>query len=260
MLQRARSSKSKSFLREIVDALVLIENKKIKEYFLKKMQEVSLKREDTNTLFTGEKALKSEFLAYLKQLGYVRTANVWARGIPMDRKAIDELLFLLQQRLFKKSIQGVLELHLQDRNINSPHFQFVGIRCEEAESIIAYTLVELSYETSMQSALSKKNFVPYYEENPQERVQDLETSLEYYRKKRQEKEQDFNKFDEIVEETKALLRQLDEILKETKTLLRQFETIREGISETAQNSQEYISDLQSKSHHLKRLRMRIGRR
>ena len=63
MLQHARSSNSKSFLRELENALVLIQDEKNKHYFLQKMQEVFLKRNDPTITLTGEKALKSEILA-----------------------------------------------------------------------------------------------------------------------------------------------------------------------------------------------------
>ena len=64
MLQHARSSNSKSFLRELENALVLIQDEKNKHYFLQKMQEVFLKRNDPTITLTGEKALKSEILFY----------------------------------------------------------------------------------------------------------------------------------------------------------------------------------------------------
>lgn len=162
MLQPARSSDSKSFLRELEDALTLVKDDKARKYFLNQMSEVLKKRKDTSSIFTGEKDLKSELLSYLKQFGYVKTANVWARNVPMDRSAIDKFLVILQQRLLDNDIQGILELHLQDREINSPHIQFIGIRTNEAEVIIAQTLVEFKYEISMESALGKKDFIPYY--------------------------------------------------------------------------------------------------
>lgn len=255
MLQSARSSNSKSFLREIEDAIVLVENQKDKSYFLDKMTEVFTKRKDPNTLFTGEKSLKAELLVYLKALGQLRTANVWARNIPMQRSAIDECLALLQERLKAEGIQGILELHLQDREINSPHFQFVGIKSEMAESIIAHTLVELGYEISVESALSKKDFVPYYEENSKARVQDLNTLLEYYEKKRLDKE---TRQEEEFENEFAL------IAKQTKELLEQFKAKRTRLSQRVStlqtNLSEYKAHLQSKDYHLKRIRKRLRRR
>lgn len=258
MLQSARSAESKSFLREIEDALVLIKDEKAKEYFLKQMREVFTKRNDPNTLFTGERNLKAEFLAYLKQKGFVRTANIWARNIIVEQEAIDNLLRLLQQRLLERDIEGVLEIHLQDREINSPHIQFVGIKCEEAESIIAHTLVELKYETSVESALSKKHFTPYFESNPKARVQDLNTIIDYNEKQKERKEFQAD------EEIEKLLMELENSFQETATLFGKFTTsvknLKQRVESFKENITEYKLNLQSKNHNLKRLRKRIGRR
>ncbi|MBX7491286.1 hypothetical protein [Helicobacter turcicus] len=255
MLQRARNAESKSLLREIENALVLIENDKDKDYFLERFNEVFLKRQDSKILFTGERDLKSELLAYLKQFGYLRTANVWARNIPMDRELINALLGILQERLLAAGIQGVLEIHLQDREINSPHIQFVGIRCEEAEVIIAQTLVELKYELSMESALSKKDFMPYYEINSKARVRNLEDEIKYIKelKKRQEEEREERAEEEFLK-----------IAKEAREYLKQIKTKRENLAQRMEqlstNLTAYKQGLQSKKYRLKRLRRRIGKR
>ena len=261
MLQSARSAESKSFLREIEDALVLIKDEKAKEYFLKQMREVFTKRNDPNTLFTGERNLKAEFLAYLKQKGFVQTANIWARNIIVEQEAIDNLLRLLQQRLLERDIEGILEIHLQDREINSPHIQFVGIKCEEAESIIAHTLVELKYETSIESALSKKHFTPYFESNPKARVQDLNTMIDYNQKQKEQKERREFEFDEEIEE---LLMELENSFQETATSFNKLTTSVNNLTQRLESFKESITqyklNLQSKNHNLKRLRKRMGRR
>lgn len=253
MLQHARSSNSKSFLRELENALVLIQDEKNKHYFLQKMQEVFLKRNDPTITLTGEKALKSEILAYLKENGYVQTANVWARNVPMDRKELEELLVILQTRLLQNNIQGILELHLQDREINSPHFQFVGLNSQMAESIIAHTLVELDYETSMESALSKKDFIPYFNQNSKARTQDLNTMLEYYEKRAKHSL-----------ELDELLKELERISKESRVLLEELKNKRRKLNQQTQSLQErldaYRMNLEHKNFHYKRLRRRIGRR
>ncbi|WP_290880651.1 hypothetical protein [Helicobacter sp.] len=258
MIQNARSAESKSFLREIEDALVLIKDEKAKQYFLTQMQEVFVKRNDPNTLFTGERNLKAEFLAYLKQKGYVRTANIWARNIIVTQEAIDELLSLLQQRLLERDIEGVLEIHLQDREINSPHVQFVGIKCEEAESIIAHTLVELKYETSVESALSKKHFLKVFLVNPKARVQDLNTMIDYNQKQKEKREF------EADEEIEELLMEFENSFKETATSLNKFTTsvknITQKIESFKENITQYKFNLQSKNRNLTRIRKRIGRR
>ncbi|MCR2108468.1 hypothetical protein CUPS4066_07100 [Campylobacter upsaliensis] len=255
MLQSARSSDSKSFLRELEDALVLIDNEKDKNYFLKQMQEVFRKRKDSFTTLTGEKALKSELLSYLKEKGYVQTANVWARSVPMDRNKLDELLALLQTRLRENHIEGILEFHLQDREINSPHFQFVGLNCKFAESIIAHTLVEFAYETSIESALSKKDFMPYYKENPKARVQDLNTALEYYERKKK---------GIITPYEDTLLDALEEASEELKRMFESFQNKRIKLTQNMQNLQTKLNDykahLRSKNQHYKRLRRKKRRR
>ncbi|MCW1538492.1 hypothetical protein OLR75_10725, partial [Campylobacter jejuni] len=58
--------------------------------------------------------------------------------------------------LLNNNIQGIVELHLQDREINSPHIQFIGTEAEKAEYIIATILVNLKYETSIENAIGKK--------------------------------------------------------------------------------------------------------
>lgn len=254
MLQSARSSESKSFLREILDALVLIKDNKVRNYFLNKMLEVLKKRKDENEIFTGEKALKSELLAYLKQFGYIRTANVWARNIPIDRKAINEFLAVLQQRLLDKDILGILELHLQDREINSPHIQFVGIKADEAEVIIAQTLVDFKYESSIESALGKKNFIPYYKISPQSTTQSLEDMLEY--KKIQEEYKEKLKREEI----DKFIEEFDKNLEELRKILREAKLFRKNLSERMTKLEEYRINLQNENHRLRRLRMRISRR
>lgn len=237
MLQHARSSNSKSFLRELENALVLIQDEKNKHYFLQKMQEVFLKRNDPTITLNG----------------YVQTANVWARNVPMDRKELEELLVILQTRLLQNNIQGILELHLQDREINSPHFQFVGLNSQMAESIIAHTLVELDYETSIESALSKKDFIPYFNQNSKARTQDLNTMLEYYEKRAKHSL-----------ELDELLKELERISKESRVLLEELKNKRRKLNQQTQSLQErldaYRMNLEHKNFHYKRLRRRIGRR
>lgn len=145
ILQAARSEESRSFLRELEFFLVLIGNPKARNYFLKSLGQVNAKRSGSSgssSKQTGEKNVKSEILAYLRQKGYVQTANIWARALSMDKEDINELLKILQIRLLQEGVEGILEVHLQDREINSPHIQFVGMNAPKVEVIIAQTLVE----------------------------------------------------------------------------------------------------------------------
>lgn len=167
MLQSARKPHSKSLLRDLEYSLVLIENNKDRQYFLQELKEVYQKQKEQPLKHSGAKKLKSELLYYLKQQDSIQTANIWARNLTMDKAEIKQLLEILQYKLSYNKIQGILELHLQDREINSPHFQFVGNQAEQAEQIIAQTLVQMNYELNMENALSKKNYKPYYTENEQ---------------------------------------------------------------------------------------------
>lgn len=255
MLSKARSSNSSSLLREMEDALVLIKNDEDREYFLNKILDTFTKKNNPDIFHTGEKDLKTELLAYFKQKAYVRTANIWARNIPMDREAINELLALLQQRLLENNIQGILELHLQDREINSPHIQFVGIKAELAERIIAQVLVDFKYEISLESALGKKDFIPYYEQNSKARVQELETMLEYKeRKKKQEKIIDEKEIDELMQKFDLELKNLEKTLNKIKSNRQNF------MKKIEVKFQDYRQDLAKKRRKLKIIRMKRKRR
>lgn len=186
MLQPPRSSNSRSFLREAKDSLVLIENDKEREYFLRQINDLINKRESL-AKFTGAKALRKELLAFLKQRGEVRTANIWARDLLLERDAINELKKALSDKLLENNIQGILEIHLSDREINSPHIQFVGNNANEAERLIADELLKRGYESSLESALSKKEkepFIPYFEINPKATIEKLEEGIEATKKQK----------------------------------------------------------------------------
>ena len=187
MIQQARGSDSKSFLRELEFMTLLIQNKKDREYFLKKLSALYKKRNESigTNAKTGATSLKTELLAYFQSKGSVETANIWARALPYNEKSINNLLLILQKQLMKQRIDGVLEVHLQDREINSPHIQFVGNNAAKAEQIIAMILVHLKYETDMESALSKKRFTPYFETNdkaPYPKYNELRNKIDYYKK------------------------------------------------------------------------------
>lgn len=244
MLSPSRSSNSKSFLREAEYALMLIANEKARKYFLEKLQQVFEKRKDPKATLTGEKALKTEILAYLHQKGELKTANVWARNIILENESIDKLLALLQERLMSEDIEGVLELHLQDREINSPHIQFVGIKSERAEQIIANTLVELGYEQDLENALAKKMpFVPYYEENEKARTKDLKTELLH----KQKIEEQYLEWDSIFKRAERILSRSRELLKKGKEQ-------RIAMEERLRSLREFKQNLRSKGRKLRRLR------
>ena len=135
---------------------------------------------------------------------------MWARALSIDRKDINNLLHILQSRLLAQGIEGICEVHLQDREINSPHIQFVGTRADEAESIIAHTLVELGYESSVENALSKKDFRPYFKINakaPHPKHNDIDKQIAYHRSIRKKQISD-DEIDKLLEKFEARLESL----------------------------------------------------
>lgn len=186
MIQKARSADSHSLLRELEFMSLLIQNSKDRNYLLKKLNEIYKKRNEAmgaSGIRTGIKDFKEILLAYLNAKGEVETANIWARALPYNEKAIKDLILIIQNQLMKQNIEGVLEVHLQDREINSPHIQFVGNNADKAEQIIATILVKLKYEIDMENALGKKHFTPYYEINAEAKYpkyDDLKNTISYY--------------------------------------------------------------------------------
>lgn len=225
MIQQARSALSKSLLREAKDALVLIQEKKTRDYFLEKISQMIKNREDPNELFTGERVLKEQLLAYLKQQGEIKTANVWARNLIVNFSNISQLKDILTNKLMQENINGILEIHLQDREINSPHIQFVGTKAEQAEYIIAQTLVELKYELSLESAMSKKNFIPAFKQDNSLRVNDLETNLLINEEKKYSKlEENYDDFlTEFKKQNLRTIQQIDFICNDLKDKIKSFE-------------------------------------
>lgn len=240
MIQKARSDKSRSLLRELEFALILVENDKARNRFLNNLGEVLKKRKSLDANKTGERDSKSEILAYLRQKGYVKTANVWARALDFDKKSINNLLGILQTRLMEEGVEGVLEIHLQDREINSPHIQFVGTQAEKAEVIIAQALVELKYETSIENALSKKDFVPYYSYND--------------KNARRGKHDDIKKQIELQKETNQRLNSGDEIQKLIDKFDKQIANLRSKLIKTQLERTEKTKAQDSFSQAIERIK------
>jgi len=167
MIQGARSSSSQSLLREAESLEILIENEDVKQYLKTKLKDVIEARRNPERTYTGAKALKDDLLAYLQQQGIIKTANVWCRKLRLLKSS--ELIQNIKNKLKSFNIQGVVELHLQDREINSPHIQFVGNNAEKAEELIANEILKMGFEDSFQSAVSR-NKAPAYMENISIRV------------------------------------------------------------------------------------------
>ena len=235
MIQQARSSHSASFLRELEFAILLIQDKKDRDYFLQKLNALYNKRIETmgTKIKTGATDLKTEILAYLQYKGVVETANIWARALPYNEKTINNLLLTLQKQLMKQKIEGVLEVHLQDREINSPHIQFVGNNATRAEQIIATILVHLKYETDIENALSKKHFTPYYEidnKTPYPKYNELQNKIAY-----QLISEEAN-----LQEILALLDRFESISDSIKQRLKRFEVAKKAVSPFDKRLQELM--------------------
>ncbi len=155
MLQRARNNISVSFFREAEYATIVLDNPEKEAYFEQLSIGVVRKRKNPNKTYTGAKNLRTQFLAALKQLGDVQTANIWARKLIIEPETIESLRAQIRTTLRKNRIYGVVEIHLQDYEINSTHIQFVGTQAQEAERLIAEIVVRLGYEDSFSSAVGK---------------------------------------------------------------------------------------------------------
>lgn len=191
MIQAARSPDSQSFLREAQEALLLFNDLSIQQLFEKKIINMIEKRENPDVTYTGAKELRENILSYLEQNGNPKTANIWARKLKINREDIDNLKNEIFKRLKEHNIEGVVEIHLQDREINSSHIQFVGNNVELAQAIIANTLVKNGYEDNIDSAINK-NAIPAYnklESKYLPRIQSLSKVIEEnqnYEEKRKE--------------------------------------------------------------------------
>jgi hypothetical protein len=174
MIQKARSSKSKSLLRELESAEIIL-HKDVKNFFENAARKVVELRRDPKRVQTGAKALKDALLSYLEQQGEIKTINIWCRKIRIGE--IKNLLSHLKFTLADAGIQGVLELHLQDREINSPHVQFVGTAPQLAEQIIAHTIVKFGFEDTYESAVNR-SAVPAFKTDEKLKVIKTDKTIE----------------------------------------------------------------------------------
>ncbi|RAX56431.1 hypothetical protein CCZ01_09535 [Helicobacter monodelphidis] len=208
MIQSPRSHKSQSFLREAKYAVFILDQEEKENYFSQHIKKLLEKRKNGNR-FTGETSVKQQLLAALSQLGEVKTANIWARKLLVEKSAIDSLRAEIDSALRQENIFGVIEIHLQDAEINSSHIQFVGIKAHRAEEIIAEILLQNRYEDSFLSAIGR-DIKPKYEpkDSLQELVQEsLEEKNEYTHK---------NPLSEIKKIKNILTKNLKKIFSNTK--------------------------------------------
>lgn len=177
MLQPARKPKSKSFLREFKDAIFILEDENLRKDLLDELAVIIKNKQENPNTKNGFLAFKKKLISYLRDLGDLKTANIWCRNISLDEDDIINLEKILFKKLLDNNCYGVAEIHLQDREINSPHIQYVGVNADIAEQVIAQIIVDLGYEMDIQSAMSKKNFIPFYQITDQIIELDLETEI-----------------------------------------------------------------------------------
>lgn len=264
MIQKARSSDSNSLLRELEFMSLLIQDEKDRNYLLKKLNEIYKKRKEAmgaSGVRTGIKDFKELLLAYLNSKGEVETANIWARALPYDEKSIKDLILIIQNQLMKQKIEGVLEIHLQDREINSPHIQFVGNNADKAEQIIATILVKLKYEIDMENALGKKHFTPYYEINAEAKYpkyDDLTNTIAHYKTLTSAEaniesiKADLDKFDNVINSLRKQLKEFIAIKRENKVIKRLQELMTKSQTSFI-DAQNYNRLKQQNENRLKRL-------
>lgn len=212
MIQKARSNNSRSLLREAESSILLIDDINVKQWFERAIKDMINKRNDPEVIFTGAKELKTNLLAYIKQndkSGEIGTSNVWCRKIVYSE--IKNFLKELEAYMQNRGLTGVIELHLQDREINSPHIQYVGTDVYKAERAIADFVVDKNYENSVMSAMNVNHTPDYLTEEPKNlRIKKTDEELEI-----QEKIEEKRKFiDEIKSNIKENLKKISSLRSE----------------------------------------------
>lgn len=206
MVQSARGVNSRSLLREAETALLLIEDEKSRKWFEEAIKKLVDNRRNPEKTMTGAKELRTNLLAYLEQFGEVKTANIWCRNIVYSE--IKDFLKALQEELARHDLKGIVELHLQDREINSPHIQYVGTNAEEAQIIIADFLIQRGYEDSLGSALMN-NHIPAYRTEEAQHLRVKKTDDEV-------KEQE--RIEQITEHKRAVLDTVKDLIADIRSL------------------------------------------
>ena len=132
------------------------------------------KRKNPDITMTGAKNVREDILSYLEQYGEIKTANIWIRGLKVYQ--IDELKENIRKALEDEHIRGVVEIHLADRQINSPHLQYVGTKAERVEQILSELAVQMGFELTIDSAKSK-NAIPEFSKYDKKARDDIENKV-----------------------------------------------------------------------------------
>ena len=171
MMQKARGEDSQSLLREIAYSCLVLPTGTQAErdsdiYFLRQLSKVlkaqRAKQEGTlsSGCKTGAKKVRIELLEYLRQIASkqdsrVQTANIYCRFFKFTEDNLIKFMLEVKDILRKNGCFGFAEIHPQDREILSPHIQYVGTNADKAEALIADWLVKNGFEISIESAIGK---------------------------------------------------------------------------------------------------------
>ena len=171
MIQKARGEDSQSLLREIAYSCLVLPTGTQAErdsdiYFLRQLSKVlkaqRAKQEGTlsSGCKTGAKKVRIELLEHLRQIASkqdsrVQTANIYCRFLKFTEDNLIKFMLEVKDILRKNGCFGFAEIHPQDRELLSPHIQYVGTKADVAEALIADWLVKNGFEISIESAIGK---------------------------------------------------------------------------------------------------------
>ena len=171
MIPKARGEDSQSLLREIAYSCLVLPTGTQAErdsdiYFLRQLSKVlkaqRAKQEGTlsSGCKTGAKKVRIELLEYLRQIASkqgsrVQTANIYCRFLKFTEDNLIKFMLEVKDILRKNGCFGFAEIHPQDRELLSPHIQYVGTNADKAEALIADWLVKNGFEISIESAIGK---------------------------------------------------------------------------------------------------------
>ena len=186
MIQKARGEDSQSLLREIAYSCLVLPTETQAErdsdiYFLRQLSKVlkAQRAKQEGTLSSGckkgAKKVRIELLEHLRQIALaqgsnVGTANIYCRFFKFTEDNLIKFLLEVKDILRKNGCFGFAEIHPQDREILSPHIQYVGTNADKAEALIADWLVKNGFEISIESAIGKagekRGYAPFYRSYP----------------------------------------------------------------------------------------------
>ncbi|MDD0848770.1 hypothetical protein PTQ35_08175 [Campylobacter sp. 46490-21] len=242
MIQKARGEDSQSLLREIAYSCLVLPTETQAErdsdiYFLRQLSKVlkaqRAKQEGTlsSGCKTGAKKVRIELLEYLRQIALkqgsrVQTANIYCRFFKFTEDNLVKFMLEVKDILRKNGCFGFTEIHPQDRELLSPHIQYVGTNADKAEALIADWLVKNGFEISIESAIGKAGEKRGYEllasgeiDSSNLVVMSLEGAIakqEWRDREETIREQEKKELEQKEQERKALE---EEVLKELEPLL-----------------------------------------